>query len=129
MAELAAAQFKNTGARIVIANRGRAKADELAAKIGGVSRAPDEINELIEHTDIVIASTGAEAILRCRAHGCGDEEGKVSSHILIDIAVPRNLDPSLNRIDGVYLYDLDALSTITQENVRKRQSEADLARK
>ena len=41
----------------------------------------------------------------------------------IDIAVPRNIDPNLNRIDGVYLYDLDALSTITQENVNKRHSE------
>ena len=35
----------------------------------------------------------------------------------IDIAAPRNLDPKLNRIDGVYLYDLDALNSITQENV------------
>ena len=41
----------------------------------------------------------------------------------IDIAVPRNLDPLLNRIDGVYLYDLDALSSITEENVRKRHTE------
>ena len=130
MAELAAAQFKNTGAQLVIANRGRTKADELAAKIGGVSRTLDEINELIEHTDIVIASTGSRSYLfDSELMNVVMKKRKYRPIFLIDIAVPRNLDPSLNRIDGVYLYDLDALSTITQENVRKRQSEADLAEK
>ena len=124
MAELAARQFAHTGAHLMIANRGRKRADELAEKIGGHSRSLDELNLLLEDVDVVIASTGAKNYLLLeRDMNTIMKRRKYRPIFFIDIAVPRNIDPNLNRIDGVYLYDLDALSSITQENVRKRQSE------
>ena len=129
MAELAAAQFTNTGAKLVVANRGKERADRVAERFSAQSRSLADLNELLESSDVVIASTGSRGFLF--------DEGTMTSIMkkrkfrpifLIDIAVPRNLDPNLNRIDGVYLYDLDALSSITQENVLKRRSEADAAR-
>ena len=124
MAELAAGQFAHTGAHLMIANRGRKRADELAEKMGGHSRSLDELKHLLESVDIVIASTGSKKYLLLeRDMSSIMKRRKYRPIFFIDIAVPRNLDPNLNRIDGVYLYDLDALSSITQENVRKRQSE------
>ena len=124
MAELAAAQFANTGAHLMVANRGRKRADELAAKIGGHSRTLDELNQLLGNVDVVIASTGAKNYLLHESDMIAImKRRKFRPIFFIDIAVPRNIDPNLNRIDGVYLYDLDALSTITQENVNKRHSE------
>ena len=128
MAELAAAQFTHTGARLVVANRGRERADKIAARFGAQSRSLNDLNELIEQSDVVIASTGSRGFLFDeKAMGVIMKRRKFRPIFLVDIAVPRNLDPNLNRIDGVYLYDLDALSTITQENVRKRHAEADAA--
>jgi glutamyl-tRNA reductase len=128
MAELAAAQFKDTGARLVVANRGRARADKIAARVGAQSRSLDDLNELIEYSDVVIASTGSRGyIFDEKAMISIMKKRKYRPIFFIDIAVPRNLDPNLNRIDGVYLYDLDALSSIAQDNVRKRQAEADAA--
>ncbi|MGB0647141.1 MAG: hypothetical protein ACPGQS_08190, partial [Bradymonadia bacterium] len=128
MAELAAAQFSNTGARLIVANRSRTRGEKLADRFGAVSRSLDDLEELIQLSDVVIASTGSRRYLfDDTVMNTIMKRRKFRPIFLIDIAVPRNLDPKLNRIDGVYLYDLDALSSITQENVRKRQSEANAA--
>ena len=124
MAELAANQFAQTGADILVANRGRERADELAGRIGGVSRSLDELKQLLIHVDVVIASTAASQYLLLEEDlNLVMKQRKYRPIFFIDIAVPRNIDPKLNRIDGVYLYDLDALSTITQQNMEKRESE------
>jgi glutamyl-tRNA reductase len=128
MAELAAAQFTDTGARLVVANRGRARADQIAARFDAQSRSLSDLNELLEHSDVVIASTGSRGyLLDEKTMKTVMKKRKHRPIFFVDIAVPRNLDPNLNRIDGVYLYDLDALNSITQDNVRKRQAEADAA--
>ena len=128
MAELAAAQFSNTGARLVVANRSRARGEKLAERFSAQSRSLDDLEELMQISDVVIASTGARRYLFDDTFmNVIMKRRKFRPIFLIDIAVPRNLDPKLNRIDGVYLYDLDALSSITQENVRKRESEANAA--
>ncbi len=130
MAELAAAQFTNTGAKLVVANRGRERADKVAERFGAQSRSLDDLTELLEQSDVVIASTASRGFLfNERAMISIMKKRKFRPIFLVDIAVPRNLDPNLNRIDGVYLYDLDALSSITRENVLKRRSEADAASK
>ena len=128
MAELAAAQISNTGARLIVANRSRDRGEKLAVRFGAQSRSLDELEELIQLSDVVIASTGSRRYLfDDTVMNTIMKRRKFRPIFLIDIAVPRNLDPKLNRIDGVYLYDLDALNSITQENVKKRQSEANAA--
>ena len=128
MAELAAEQFRNTGAELIIANRGRERADRLASRMGGVSRTLGELPELLTTVDVVVASAYSSKYLVTKAQMEGAmKRRKYRPIFFLDIAVPRNLDPSMNDIDGVYVYDLDSLSHIGQENLRKREEQVGLA--
>jgi glutamyl-tRNA reductase len=80
------------------------------------------------HADILIASTGAtHYILGHKDMARVIKERKNRPVFLIDIAVPRNLDPEINKIDNVYLYDIDDLQSVVASNIKERQKEAELA--
>lgn len=115
---------------ILVSNRSFDRAQALASQWGGRAiRFDDAFNEM-EHADIVICSTASpraivhkeqvEEIMRRR-------NGR--SLFFIDIAVPRDVDPEVNSIDNVYLYDIDDLQKIVSENLSKRSEEAALAEK
>jgi len=129
MAELAARHLINSGVKgIFISNRTIARAEELALEFHGTV-VPFEgfVRELV-HSDIVICSTGAPNYILVKEQVQKTmKERKQKPVFLIDISVPRNIDPLINDIDNVYLYDVDSLQGIVETNIQERGKEAEKA--
>lgn len=126
MAELAAEHLVGQGiAEVVVANRTLSRAVTLAKRLKGKAVALDELTSQVEEVDIIISSTGStefvltkqevKAIMRVRRN---------EPLFFIDIAVPRDLDPSLSELDNVFLYDIDDLTHVVEMNKSERQKEA-----
>ncbi len=129
MAELAARHLISNGVKsVTVANRTYERGCELAREFNGRAiRFEDFPKELI-HTDIVICSTGAPHYVVTKAqmqHVL--RERKQKPVFLIDISVPRNIDPSINELDNVYLYDIDDLQGVVDSNILERKKEAEKA--
>jgi len=126
MAELAAKHMMNNGVKdIVIANRTYETGCNLAREFNGRAiRFDDYLNELV-HADILICSTGAQnyVLLKNQMHNVMKER-KNRPVFVIDISVPRNIDPEVNDLDNVYLYDVDDLQGVVDTNILERQKEA-----
>jgi glutamyl-tRNA reductase len=126
MAELAARHFIGNGVKtVVIANRSHDRAVELAKELGGVPIPLEEFHRQMIEADIVLCSAGAPHYL------IGPEEmsrviqaRRNRPIFLIDISVPRNIDPAVNEIDNVFLYDIDDLQLAVETNIRSREQEA-----
>ncbi len=126
MAELAAKHMINNGVKnIVIANRTYETGCRLAEEFSGRAiKFDDYLNELA-HADILVCSTGAQKYVLMK-----DQMQKVMKErknrpvFLIDISVPRNIDPEINDMDNVYLYDVDDLKGVVDTNILERQKEA-----
>jgi glutamyl-tRNA reductase len=129
MAELAAKHLINTGVKdLMVANRTFSRGCELATDIGGRPiKFEDFLHEMVG-TDIVICSTGAPTyvVVRNQMHGIMRER-KQKPVFIIDISVPRNIDPEINDLPNVYLYDVDDLQGVVDSNVEERRREADRA--
>lgn len=130
MAELAAMHLIQAGVEnMVIANRTYAHAEALARKFKGTPIPFDALENGLKTIDILISSTGStvpiidaelmERVLKAR---------KNRPMFIIDIAVPRDIDPAINTLDNIYLYDIDDLKEIVQENILARKEEAEKAR-
>ena len=120
MAELTALHLKNKGCtRIVVANRTLERAVELASQLGGSAIRLDEIGHALEQVDMVIGSIYADATVL--DVNVVKRRKKRSPLFLIDLGVPRNFSPALGEIDGVYLYNIDDLGKIADENRSLRE--------
>jgi len=129
MAELAARHLISNGVRsVTVANRTYERGCELAKEFNGRAiRFEDFPKELI-HTDIVICSTGAPNYVVTKADMQEVlKERKQKPVFLIDISVPRNIDPAINELDNVYLYDIDDLQGVVDSNILERKKEAEKA--
>ncbi len=126
MAELAVQHLINNGVKnIIVANRTLERAMELARRFQGQAISIAEKEEYLKEVDIVISSTGAphyvvryedvKNIMRKRRH---------KPIFFIDIAVPRDIDPKINELDNAYVYDIDDLQAVVEENRLKREKEA-----
>lgn len=131
MAELALKHLIGIGINnIYVINRTYDRAKELAKDFNGVALPFDNLKELLTKVDIVICSTGApnyvitfqmiKEIMPLR---------KYKPLFFIDISVPRNIDPSINEIDNVYLYNIDDLQDVVDSNLLERKKESDKALK
>lgn len=129
MAELAAEHLVNQGiGEVVVANRTLERATKLARRFNGSAVGLGELTTQLAEVDILVSSTGAtdlilrkddvKPIMRQRRH---------RPLFLIDIAVPRDLDPELNDLDNVYLYDIDDLKSVVEINKAEREREAERA--
>lgn len=129
MAELAAWHLMSSGVReVLVANRTYETGCELAKEFNGRAvRFEDFMYEMV-NTDIVICSTGASKyVLMKEQMQKIMKERKHKPVFIIDISVPRNIDPEINNIDNVYLYDVDDLHGIIDTNKLERQKEAEKA--
>merc|ERR1711991_627386 len=119
MAELAARHLRQDGVgKLLVANRSLERASYLADMLGGSPRTLDELPELLVRADIVIASTGArEPIITLDLAQKTLKARKYRPLFMIDIAVPRNIDPRINDLENFYVYDVDDLSQIADENM------------
>ena len=129
MAELAARNLINSGVKdVLITNRTLARAEELALEFHGKVVPFENFPHELIHTDIVICSTGAPhyILLKDQVHRTMKER-KQKPMFIIDISVPRNIDPEINDLDNVYLYDVDSLQGIVDTNIQERAKEAEKA--
>mgnify|MGYP001244476407 CR=1 FL=1 len=126
MSELTARHLHANGARrVLVAGRTLSRAEEVAAKFGGMALPLDEALARLHEADIVISSTGAESfVLDRRTVEQAMARRKNRPLFLIDIAVPRDIDPASASIPNVFLYDIDDLEGIVESNLAKRRREA-----
>ena len=131
MAELAVEHLiRNHVEGIVVANRTFERGVELARRFSGQAIRFDEIVDTIKDVDIIISSTGAtDYVLRKDQIREAMKSRRNRSLFFIDIAVPRDIDPDINRVNNAYVYDIDDLKGIVDENIEDRQREATKARR
>ena len=111
-----------------MANRSFERAASLAERLGGLPRALSELPELLTQVDIVITSTGAHGYLITKDLVAKTLKArKYKPLFLIDISVPRNIEPSVNELDNIYVYDVDDLNEIASQNRASRAKEAEAA--
>jgi len=126
MAELAAEHLVGQGvAEVIVANRTLQRAVNLARCFNGRAVALEELLDQLEHVDIIISSTGApDLILHKKDVRPVMRERRNRPLFFIDIAVPRDLDPAINDLENVYLYDIDDLHNVVEMNKSERDKEA-----
>lgn len=129
MANIAAARLKERGAgSLVIVNRTHSAACSLAGELGGIPRPFEALREELVSCDIVVASTGSPVPIIAKS--LMDEVMKARRNrplIIIDIAVPRDVDPAVSKCYNCYLYDIDALKSIVDRHLTDRQGQAEKA--
>jgi glutamyl-tRNA reductase len=127
--ESAIRNLVSRGATIAsVANRTGARAEELTQRFGGEALPLDRVEEELASADVVLSSTSApgwvltreqvERVLPAR---------KGRPLFLIDLAVPRDLDPAIHELEGCYLYDIDDLEAVVAETIAGRRREAERA--
>jgi glutamyl-tRNA reductase len=128
MSELTARHLMSHGVkRMLVANRTLGHALELARRLQGRGIALADLPSHLPQADIVISSTAAPAPLLGKAEvQSALRQRKHRPMFFIDIAVPRDIDPAINALDNVYLYDIDDLQHVVEENLKARQREAAL---
>lgn len=129
MSELTAKHLVSQGVHsVLVANRTYDRAVELADKFGGEAIRYDDLFERMSSADIVISSTAAAGYVITRDKVAACRAGRRGRALfLIDIALPRDIEPEVNELDDVYLYDIDDLSGVVDANLEERQREARIA--
>jgi glutamyl-tRNA reductase len=129
MGELAAKHLLRSGAnRIFVTNRTWERAQQMAALFSGTAVDYTRFTSMLPEIDIVIASSGAPHYILGR-----EEMQRVITArrnkpmFLIDIAVPRNIDPAVNDVEGVFVYDVDDLEGVVNSNIKERGKQAEQA--
>jgi glutamyl-tRNA reductase len=125
MSELAGRHLARSGAHILVTNRTQARAQQLASSTGGTMVPYERFRAHLPEVDIVITSSGVSEYLLEK----GDMKRVLDARrnrpmFLIDIAVPRNVEPSVNELDNVFVYDIDDLQRVVDDNLRGRMNEA-----
>lgn len=130
MAELACQHLITYGAKeILIANRTLNRAVELAERFKGKAFSLEELPDLLVEADIVISSTGAPGFIITKSMLSPLLKArKFRPLFIIDIAVPRDVDPAVNELENIYLFDIDDLKEVVEENLKNRKKEALRAR-
>lgn len=131
MAELAAKHLISSGVKeVLVSNRTYNRACDLAKEFNGRPVPFDDFIREMARTDIVICSTGAPNYILSKVQMQKVmKERKHRQVFIIDISVPRNIDPEINDLENVYLYNVDDLQGVVKANVFERQKEAEKAEK
>ena len=126
MSELAAKHLMAHGAAaIFVANRTHERAQELARKFSGEAILFEQLYDTAAEADIIITSTGAPHHIFRREHGeLFLQRRKNKPMFFIDIAVPRDVDPAVNDLDGIFVYDIDDLQEVINSHVKDRHHES-----
>lgn len=129
--ELTARHLREQGiARLIIANRSLERARRLAARYGGEGIALSEIPHRLEATDIVLASTASS--LPILGKGSVERALRRRKHrpmFMVDIAVPRDIEPEVAQLEDIYLFTIDDLHNVVNENMESRREAASEAHK
>ncbi|MGV3487949.1 MAG: glutamyl-tRNA reductase [Tuberibacillus sp.] len=127
MGELTATHLKSHGAsKITVMNRTYEKAVELAERFAGQAKGIEHLDQALNQADILISSTGSKNFVITEAavrQAVKQRKGKPL--FIVDIAVPRDVEPAINEIESVFLYDIDDLEDIVQTNLAERKEAAE----
>ena len=126
MCELAARHFLNQGIeQVLVTNRTLSRAQELAEEFSGIAIPFAKFPQQLDQADIILSSTGAPSHLISSPELIQAlKKRRNRPMFLIDIAVPRDIDPAVNDLDNIYLFDVDDLQGVVSENLEQRQHEA-----
>ncbi len=126
MCELAAKHFVRYGvSKVLVTNRTFSRAESLAESFGGVAVNFANFREQLHRVDILLSSTGSpDYVISAADLKAACKMRRYQPMFLIDIAVPRDIDPAAGKIDSVYLYDVDDLQGVVQANLKEREKEA-----
>lgn len=129
MAELSARHLVNAGAsRVIIANRTEESARQIADEFGATTVPFDRLDQALSEADVVICSTGAPAYVLTETQARRAlARRRNRPTCLIDISVPRNIDPAVGKVPNVFLFDIDDLESVISSNIREREREAERA--
>lgn len=117
--------YANGAAEVIVANRTIVRAEELARKFRGTPCGMLEAMERLHEVDIVISSTGANDYVLSPSRVKESMKKRQSRPLfMIDIAVPRDIDPAVGEVSNVFLYDIDDLEGIVESNMEMRRTEA-----
>lgn len=127
MGELAVQNLHGNGVgKVTVMNRTMQKAEELANRFNGIAKGINELQCGLVEADILISSTGAKDFVISKEMMSQVEKLRKGRPLfMVDIAVPRDLDPKLAELDGVFLYDIDDLQGIVEANLQERKVEAE----
>lgn len=127
MGELAAKNLHGSGVRkVTVVNRTMEKARTVAGQFNGYARTMDELEAVLGDADIVISSTGAsEYVITKEMMEPVHKKRKGKPLFFVDIAVPRDLDPAMEALESVFLYDIDDLQGIVDANLEMRRQAAE----
>ena len=130
VAEKTAQSLKSRGvADITVASRTYENAHKLAHNLGGAAIELSDFTAQLHRFDIVISSTAAPSLLLKRDMiATALKQRPDRPFFLIDVALPRDIDPTVDSLENVYLYNLDDLSAIANENLELRKGEIERAR-
>jgi len=129
MSELAARHLRRSGSpHVFVTNRTHERAVEMARRFQGTPVEWGRFAAMLPEVDILVASTGAPEYILTRP----DMERVMAARrgrpmFLIDISVPRNIDPAINDVESAFLYDIDDLQEVVNSNLRERMKEAERA--
>jgi glutamyl-tRNA reductase len=125
MSELTAKHLVCNGVkRVLVANRTYERAEELAIAFSGEAVRYDELFDRMREADIVISSTAATHYVITREQVATSVRRRRDPLFLIDIAVPRDIDPACSSLPDVFLYDIDDLNGVVSTNLEERMAEA-----
>lgn len=129
MVELALAALREEGLEsIAVANRTAERAGSLAVRFGATAHGLDQLPRLLADSDVVLTSIGGSRPIltpELLREALGSRRGRPI--FIIDIGVPRNADPAVDRLEEVFRYDIDDLSAIANENAEGRRRERSAA--
>lgn len=127
MGELAIQNLYGNGAtKVTVINRTYEKAQQLAERFSGTAKAMDQLQSALVEADILISSTGAKNfVITKNMIESVQKKRRGKPLFMVDIAVPRDLDPALAELDNVFLYDIDDLEGIVEANLQERKKAAE----
>jgi len=123
--ELAAVHLKDKGiGKIAIANRTLSRAEELARKVYGEIVPFENLKENLHNFDIIVSATSAPGIIINLDEVKAIVKKRRGTPVcLMDLALPRDIDPSVAKLDGVFYNDIDSLGKIIDQNIKRREKE------
>ena len=125
MSELAARTLRTHGATLTVINRTRARAEEMAQRFGADVADWNDLQGALANADIVIASTGAQRpVLTLDLLKQVRKARRGRQLCILDIAVPRDVEPEVGKLDGIYLFDIDDLQKQASDHRAEREEEA-----
>jgi len=129
MVQLCGRYLKDHGiANLLILNRSRAKAEELAEELSATAMTLDRLDEALPRADILISSTASpQPVIRKTDVKAALRQRRHRPMFLVDIAVPRDIEPEVARLKDVYVYTIDDLQQVVDENMQQRSEAAALA--